>query len=200
MLRGRRLLVETALLLLTAVVLAVALRATVAEAFRIPSGSMEPQLHVGDRVVVSRTAYKLHEPNRGDIVVFDCPPLAGCEQPPADEALPVLAVHTALEAVLLREPEPEEYIKRVIGLPGETVEGKDGSVWVDGRRLVEPYLPEGTVTSDFGPEEIKPDHLWVMGDNRGNSSDSRVFGQVEQSTVVGRALFRIWPPWRTAFL
>jgi signal peptidase I len=112
----------------------------------------------------------------------------------------VKAVHTVLEAVLLREPQPEEYIKRVIGLPGDTVEGKDGAVYVDGRRLVEPYLPAGTVTSDFGPETVRPGHLWLMGDNRGNSSDSRVFGQVDRHTVVGRALFRIWPPWRTAFL
>jgi signal peptidase I len=197
--RGRRLLVESALLVVTAVVLAVALRATVAEAFRIPSASMEPQLDVGDRVVVSRLAYRLHDPRRGDVVVFDCPQAAGCAPAP-HEGLPVKAVHTVLEAVLLREPQPEEYIKRVIGLPGDTVEGKDGAVYVDGRRLVEPYLPAGTVTSDFGPETVRPGHLWLMGDNRGNSSDSRVFGQVDRHTVVGRALFRIWPPWRTAFL
>ncbi len=197
--RGRRFLVESALLVLTAVVLAVVLRATVAEAFRIPSASMEPQLDVGDRVVVSRLAYRLHDPRRGDVVVFDCPRTAGCAQPP-HESLPVRAVHTVLEAVLLREPQPEEYIKRVIALPGETVEGKDGAVYVDGQRLVEPYLPPGTVTSDFGPEHVDPGHLWVMGDNRTNSSDSRVFGQVEQGTVVGRAMFRVWPPWRTAFL
>ncbi|MCU1483413.1 MAG: signal peptidase [Actinomycetia bacterium] len=197
--RGRRLLVESAFLVVTAIVLAVALRATVAEAFRIPSGSMEPQLDIGDRVVVSRTAYRLHDPNRGDVVVFDCPVAAGCASAP-HEALPVRALHTVMEAVLLREPKPEEYIKRVVGLPGETVQGKDGAVFVDGRRLVEPYLPPGTVTSDFGPEKIHAGRLWLMGDNRGNSSDSRVFGQVDQDTVVGRAMFRVWPPWRTAFL
>jgi signal peptidase I len=197
--RGRRLFVESAFLVVTAIVLAVVLRATVAEAFRIPSGSMEPQLDIGDRVVVSRTAYRLHDPRRGDVVVFDCPPAAGCAPAP-HEALPVRALHVVMEAVLLREPQPEEYIKRVIGLPGESVQGKDGSVFVDGKRLVEPYLPAGTITSDFGPEVVQPGHLWLMGDNRGNSSDSRVFGQVDQDTVVGRALFRVWPPWRTAFL
>jgi signal peptidase I len=197
--RGRRLLVETALLLLTAVVLAVVMRGTLAEAFRIPSISMEPQLDVGDRVVVSRTAYRLHDPRRGDVVVFDCPESAGCVPAPHG-ALPVRALHTVLEAVLLREPQPEEYIKRVIGLPGETVQGKDGSVWVDGRKLIEPYLTPGVVTSDFGPETIEPGHLWMMGDNRDHSSDSRMFGQVDARTVVGRAMFRIWPPWRTAFL
>lgn len=199
MARGRRLLVETAVLLLTAVVLAVALRAVVAEAFRIPSSSMEPQLEVGDRVVVSRWSYRLHEPRRGDVVVFDCPPLASCAPDPR-RSLPVEALHTVLEAVLLRDPTPERYIKRVIGLPGETVEGRGGSVFVNGRRLLEPYLPPGTTTTDFGPEIVEEGRLWVMGDNRGNSSDSRIFGQIEQDTVVGRALFRVWPPWRAAFL
>jgi signal peptidase I len=197
--RGRRLLVESAFLLITALVLAVALRATVAEAFRIPSGSMEPQLDIGDRVVVSRLSYRLHDPRRGDVVVFDCPVAAGC--PPApEEALPVRALHTVMEAVLLRDPQPEEYIKRVIGLPGDTVQGRDGVVYVNGRRLVEPYLRASVVTSDFGPEKIRPDHLWLMGDNRTDSSDSRVFGQVAEGTIVGRAMFRVWPPWRTAFL
>lgn len=197
--RGRRVLVETALLVLTAVLLAVAMRATVAEAFRIPSASMEPQLLVGDRVLVSRLSLRLHDARRGDIVVFDCPERAGCA---VDEERGLVGdvVHTVLESVLLVQPEPEEYIKRVIGLPGETVEGRGGSVWVDGRRLVEPYLPAGTTTSDFGPETIPPEHLWVMGDNRGNSADSRVFGPVPEDTVVGRAYLRVWPPARTAFL
>jgi signal peptidase I len=160
---------------------------------------MEPQLLVGDRVVVSRTAYSLHEPNRGDVVVFDCPPAFGCTDR-GDDSLPVRALQTVGEALLLRQPEVEEFIKRVIALPGETVEGRDGAVYVDGHRLVEPYLPEGTATSDFGPVTVEPDHLWVMGDNRGNSADSRVFGQIEQDTVVGRAFARVWPPQRLAFL
>jgi signal peptidase I len=197
--RGRRLLVESAFLLVTALVLAVALRATVAEAFRIPSGSMEPQLAIGDRVVVSRLSYRLHDPRRGDVVVFDCPPTAGCAPAP-HEGLPGRALHTVMEAVLLREPQPEEYIKRVIGLPGDTVQGRDGAVYVNGRRLVEPYLQPTVVTSDFGPEKIEGGHLWMMGDNRTDSADSRVFGQVDEDTIVGRAMFRIWPPWRTAFL
>jgi signal peptidase I len=197
--RGRRLLVETILLIVAAIVLAVVLRGFVAEAFRIPSSSMEPQLHVGDRVIVSRTAYKVHDPRRGDIVVFDCPPATGCTRPPKPNLF-VRGVHTVMESVLLREPQPEEYIKRVIGLPGETVEGRDGLVWINGKPLEEPYLPIGTRTSDFGPVVVKQDHLWLMGDNRGNSSDSRVFGQVDQDTIDGRAILRVWPPWRTAFL
>jgi signal peptidase I len=197
--RGQRLLVETILLIVAAVVLAVLLRGFVAEAFRIPSSSMEPQLDVGDRVIVSRTAYKLHDPRRGDVVVFDCPEAAGCARPPKRNLI-VRGVHTVMEAVLLREPQPEEYIKRVIGLPGDTVEGRDGLVWINGKPLMEPYLPLGTRTSDFGPVVIEPERVWVMGDNRGNSSDSRVFGQVDQHTIVGRAILRVWPPRRTAFL
>jgi signal peptidase I len=197
--RGRRLLVETILLVVAAIVLAVILRSFVAEAFRIPSSSMEPQLNVGDRVIVSRTAYKLHDPRRGDVVVFDCPPAAGCTDAPKPNLL-VRGVHTVMEAVLLREPQPEEYIKRVIGLPGDTVQGRDGLVWINGKPLDEPYLTVGTRTSDFGPVVVEPERLWLMGDNRGNSSDSRVFGQVDQHTIVGRAVLRVWPPWRTAFL
>ena len=197
--RSRRAVVETALLVVTAVVIAVLLRAFVAQAFRIPSASMEPQLLIGDRVVVSRLAYDLHDPRRGDIVVFDCPPRAGCDPAP-ERSLPVRALQTLAEALLLRQPEVEEFIKRVVALPGETVEGHDGAVYVDGRRLIEPYLPEGTSIGDFDPVTVPPDHLWVMGDNRTNSSDSRVFGPIKTDTIVGRAILRVWPPQRTAFL
>jgi signal peptidase I len=197
--RGHSLVVETAILAITAIVIAVLLRAFVAQAFRIPSSSMEPQLQVGDRVVVSRLAYDLHEPRRGDIVVFDCPPGAGCLEE-GDRGLPARALDTVLEALLLRQPGVEEFIKRVVALPGETVEGREGRVWIDGAPLVEPYLEEGTVTGDFPPVTVGEGRVWVMGDNRANSSDSRFFGQVEVETIVGRAFVRVWPPGRTAFL
>jgi signal peptidase I len=197
--KTRRAVVETALLIGLAVVIAVLLRAFVAQAFRIPSASMEPELLIGDRVVVSRLAYDMHEPRRGDVIVFDCPPGAGCPDRPHD-VLPVRAVKTLAEALLLRQPDVEEFIKRVIGLPGDIVEGRDGAVWINDHRLVEPYLPTGTITSDFGPIVVEPGRLWVMGDNRGNSADSRVFGQIDQRTIVGRALLRVWPPTRLAFL
>jgi signal peptidase I len=197
--RGRRIVVETVLLAVTAIVIAVLLRAFVAQAFRIPSASMDPQLQVGDRVVVSRLAYDLHDPRRGDVVVFDCPPGAGC-LPDDDSSWPTRAVDTVLEALLLRQPGVEEFIKRVIALPGETVEGHDGRVWINGRPLVEPYLDEKVVTSDFEPVTVGEDRIWVMGDNRTNSTDSRIFGQVEVDTIVGRAFVRVWPPNRTAFL
>ena len=191
---------EGFLLVGAAILIAIVVRAFVAQAFFIPSASMEPQLLVGDRVVVSRIAYRLHEPNRGDVVVFDCPPEATCP-PPADERpLPLRVLFGAGEAIGVRQPSTEEFIKRVVALPGETVEGRDGRVWIGGRLLVEPYLLPGTPTSDFAPVTVPDSHLWVMGDNRTNSSDSRSFGTIEQDTVVGRAVLRVWPPDRTAFL
>jgi signal peptidase I len=187
---------ELFVLVATAIVLAVLLRTFVAQAFYIPSGSMVPQLEVGDRVVVSRLSYDLHDPNRGDVVVFDSPY-------PTDEddsPLPVRVGHRVLEAVGLRQQSTEEFIKRVIGLPGETVEGRDGGVFVDGREVVEPYLPAGTETGEFAPVVVPDDSLFVMGDNRGNSQDSRVFGPIDADTVVGRAVVRVWPLDRAAFL
>jgi signal peptidase I len=170
-------------------------RANVAQAFYIPSGSMEPQLEVGDRVVVSRTAYRLHDVHRGDIVVFPSPGSV-----PDDDPIIERVAKDLLEAVAIRNPGDDELIKRVVGLPGETIGAQDGHVVVDGRRLLEPYLLADVVTDDFGPIRIPDGHVFVMGDNRANSSDSRVIGAVEIETIVGRAIARIWPPDRTAFL
>ncbi len=170
------------------------MRANVAQAFYIPSGSMEPQLAVGDRVVVSRTAYRLHDVRRGDVVVFPSPASA-----PDDDPIVERVAKDLLEAIAIRKPGDDELIKRVVGLPGETIGAQDGHVVVDGRRLREPYLSD-VVTDDFGPVAIPHGHVFVMGDNRSNSSDSRVIGAIEVDTIVGRAIARIWPPDRTAFL
>jgi signal peptidase I len=177
-------------LVATAILIAFVIKTFVAQAFFIPSGSMIPQLEVGDRVVVSKLAYRLHDPRRGDIIVFDNPTQ---EAPEADPPLPERVVKGILESVGLSTPSTEEYIKRVIGLPGEKVEGRDGRVYVDGRELVEPYLAQGPTTRDFAPVTLGAGQLWVMGDNRENSSDSRVFGPIQESTVVGRAFVKVWP-------
>lgn len=173
------------------------MKAVVAQAFYIPSASMEPQLRERDRVVVSRTAYRLHEPRRGDIVVFPSPAV-----PAEREGVVEGLVHDVLESVALRAPGDRELIKRVVGLPGETIEGRGGQVLIDGRRLVEPYLAASVVTSDFGPVGISDGHVFVLGDNRSNSHDSRFsdIGTIEVDTIVGRAIARVWPPTRTAFL
>jgi signal peptidase I len=157
---------------------------------------MIPQLNIGDRVVVSKISYDLHDPHRGDIIVFDAPPGAPGAQTSKNRSV----FRNIFESIGVLQPSTEEYIKRVIGLPGETVQGKDGHVFINGRELVEPYLPTTTTTSDFGPVAVPKGGLWVMGDNRTNSSDSRVFGTIRRRTVVGRAILRVWPFGRAAFL
>jgi signal peptidase I len=190
---------EIPILLATAALIALLIKTFVAQAFYIPSESMVPQLKVNDRVVVSRIAYRLHAPRRGDIIVF---------KDPHDGNVGV-AKHTNIIIRALRglggaigvvQPSTEDFIKRVVGLPGETVEGKSGRVYVNGRLLYEPYLPPGTVTSDFPPVVVPDGALWVMGDNRGNSSDSRFFGPIRKSTVEGRTVLRVWPPGSASFL
>ncbi len=194
--KPRSLLRELPLLLAVAFVIAFLVKTFVAQAFFIPSESMVHTLEVGDRVLVSRVSYKLHDPRRGDIVVFDAPGGGGKDHPP----LPERALRGLAESVGVLAPSTDEYIKRVVGLPGERVEGHGGKVLVDGRELVEPYLPAGTTTADFTAVVVPPDTLFVMGDNRGNSADSRIFGPVPESTVVGRAFARVWPIGHTSFL
>jgi len=187
---------ELGVLVVTALVIAVVVKALVAQAFYIPSGSMLPQLQINDRVVVSKVSYRLHDPRRGDIVVFDAPGGLPKESSP----LPERAVRGLIQSIGLSAPSTDEYIKRVVALPGERVESHGGKVMVDGRELVEPYLPDGVVTSEFSAVVVPPGDLWVMGDNRTNSADSRVFGPVPRSTVVGRAFVRVWPLGHAAFL
>ena len=187
---------ELVVLVVTALVIAVVVKSFVAQAFFIPSGSMLPQLQIDDRVVVSKVSYRLHDPRRGDIVVFDAP--GG--RPKDDRPLPARVVRSVIQSIGLAAPSTDEYIKRVVALPGERVEAHGGKVLVDGRELVEPYLPAGTTTSDFTAVVVPPGTVWVLGDNRGNSADSRIFGPVPRSTVVGRAFARVWPLNRTSFL
>jgi signal peptidase I len=167
------------------------LRAFVVQPFWINGPSMTPQLTANDRVIVSKLAYDLHDPERGDVIVFDAPP----GQPEVVDRSwgPIGFVRRMLQP-------PTEYVKRVVGLPGEFVQTRDGRIYVDGRRLVEPYLPPGTRTEDFEPVEVPKDHLLVLGDNRAQSQDSRTFGPIPQSSVVGRAVLRVWPLGRASFL
>lgn len=162
-----RSLVEWVVVIGGAVVVSLAVRTYLFQAFYIPSESMVPTLEVGDRVVVDKRTDQVEDLDRGDLVVFGRP-----------EGEPTTA---------------EDLIKRVIGLPGETVAGRDGVVWVDGAPLEEPWLDAAVRTSDFAPVTVPPDAIWVMGDNRGDSRDSRVFGPVPGSLVVGEAVWRIWP-------
>jgi signal peptidase I len=167
--RRRRALIEWAIVLLVALGVAVLMRTYVVQTFYIPSGSMEPTLMIGDRILVDKLSYHLHAVHRGDIIVFARPP---------GETL---------------EPGVNDLVKRVIGLGGETISAQNGEVYINGSPLKEPWLPKGVVTDDFGPVHIPQGDYFVMGDNRGFSSDSRVFGPISGKLIVGRVVLRIWP-------
>jgi signal peptidase I len=186
----RRFIAELPFLLFAALILTILVKGFLIQAFFIPSRSMEPTLDVGDRVVVNRLAYRLGDPGHGQVVVF-LRPTGTDREPPGG---PVSWVRRAVAQGLGGTPPgSEDLIKRVVGLPGDVLQGREGQLWRNGRRVDEPYLRDGTFTSDFKPVRVKPDHFWVMGDNREDSADSRVFGQIHRSTLVGRAVLTVWP-------
>ena len=162
---------EWAILIASALVIALLIKAFLFQAFYIPSDSMVPTLKTHDRVIVNKLSYKLHPVHRGDIIVFKSPPGV--------------------------DPSVKDLIKRVIALPGEVVEGRrDGHIYINGKRLSEPYLPKGTAPGQtFNAIKVPPDSYWVMGDNRKNSFDSRFFPEhfIRKKDIVGRAFVRIWP-------
>jgi signal peptidase I len=198
---------ELPILVLVAVGIAVLIKAFLVQAFFIPSGSMEQTLHgcdgcQGDRILVNKLVYDLRSIHRGDIVVFN-----GKDNYPADSA-PVYVpgnpvsrvIHDVIDFVGLA-PQGTDYVKRVIGLPGDVVECCDaqGRVTVNGVGLDEPYVYEDNHLA-FGPVTVPPGRLWVMGDHRNSSDDSRYItpATVPESDVIGRAFVTIWPPsrWR----
>jgi len=171
-------------------------RPYVVEAFSIPSESMVPTLQVGDRVLVNKFIYRFQEPEPDDIVVFKSVEGTG----PVREGV----LDSALQTFGLREPrgEPrEDLIKRIVATGGDTVEVRNGSLFVNGERRASPYvnreLPD---TSSFGPRRVPEDHVFVMGDNRANSRDSRFFGPVPEENLEGEAFLRFWPPGRIGTL
>jgi signal peptidase I len=194
----RRRLAEDAGLITIAILVAIVARAFVAQAYYIPSTSMVPQLQVNDRVVVSRLAYHLHPVHRGDIVVFKAPPQLATSSNTSSN--PVVRLFRDAGVALGMTQDQTVLIKRVIALPGERVWAAGGRVYVNGDLLLEPYLPRGTITDAFGPVRVPAGDVWVMGDNRPDSEDSRYFGPVPEHTIIGRAIWRVWPPWRAAFL
>ncbi len=153
-----------------ALVLAFLIRSFIAEPRFIPSDSMLPTLRVGDRLVVEKLSYHLHAPQRGDIVVFQPPEILRQYGYGPDQA----------------------FIKRVIGLPGQTLAVHDGQVLVDGEPLQEPYIAQAPAY-ELLPVQVPPDSLFVMGDNRNNSNDSHVWGFLPEANVIGRAWIRFWP-------
>jgi signal peptidase I len=169
-----RSIVEWVVVIAGALVIALVMKFFIVQVFWIPSGSMEHTLEVGDRVIVNKLSYKLHDINRGDIVVFERP---------EDQ-----------------NEEIKDLIKRVIALPGEEISFDNGQVYINGQLLNEPYLEPGTQSTGHvfactpqEPCQVPVGEVWVMGDNRSNSKDSTYFGPIHEDDVVGRAFFRIWP-------
>ncbi|MEQ9355816.1 signal peptidase I [Coleofasciculus chthonoplastes] len=150
------------------VFLAIGIRSFVAEARYIPSGSMEPTLQINDRLIIDKISYNFRQPQRGDIVVFS----------PTD--------------ALKQQNFKDAFIKRVIGLPGETVEVKGGRVYVNDQALREQYIEEEPEYS-YGPVTVPEDNYLVLGDNRNNSYDSHYWGFVPRDKIIGRAIVRFWP-------
>jgi signal peptidase I len=185
---------ELPVLIVLAFALAIVLKTFVVQAFFIPSESMQPTLEPGDRVLVTKV---LDEPSRGDVIVFADPQ----GRPGPDRGVVGGALHWLSEALGFARPEHEDFIKRVIGLPGEVVELRNGNLLVDGERIPEPYLSGPEDTRDYGPVEVPLGSLFVLGDNRLNSNDSRYgLGFVPVDKVIGRAFVIIWPPSRAGWV
>ena len=170
--------IEWVIVLGAALVVALVVKTWLFQSFYIPSASMEPTLEIGDRVLVNKISYDLDDVDRGDIIVFERPDDWGTG-------------------------DIDDLIKRVVALPGERVEVRDGAVVIDGTPLDESYLPDGVTTPPFdersgcSPSCVVPDDsVFVLGDNRNNSEASNYHGPLPFDAVVGRAFIRVWPPSR----
>jgi signal peptidase I len=157
-----------------AAVLAIGMRQFVAQAFFIPSGSMEPTLAIDDRLMVDKLSYRLASPQRGDVVVFTPPPAAA-------------------KCTRTATPPKDAYIKRAIGLPGDRVEVKAGQVLINDQPLAENYL-QAPPNYEMAPVTVPAQQYLVLGDNRNNSCDGHYWGFVPQENIIGKAIVRFWPP------
>jgi signal peptidase I len=182
---GWRVTIDWLVTILGAIAIVLAIKAWVVNPYRIPSSSMEPTLHCArpdtgcearfsDRVLACRFCYRLWSPKRGDIVVFHTPPLAD-----------------------VRCGAGGTFVKRLIGLPGETWEERAGYVYINGKRLDEPYVkPDRRDARTISPIKIRPGHYFMMGDNRSSSCDSRAWGTVPRGNLIGKVFATYWPPGR----
>lgn len=164
---GKTALLEVLESIIIAVLLAVLIRLFILAPFVIPSGSMIPTLIEGDRIIVSKITYRIWEPQRGDVIVFKYP----------------------------RDPS-RDYVKRLIGLGGETVALKNNRLFINGQEVTEKYLPSGLHFNDYGPVRVPEGHYLMLGDNRNVSEDSRYWGPLPEKNIVGKALLIYWPPHR----
>ena len=182
---GWRVTIDWLVTILGAIAIVLAIKAWVVNPYRIPSSSMEPTLHCArpdtgcearfsDRVLACRFCYRLWSPKRGDIVVFHTPPLAD-----------------------VRCGAGGTFVKRLIGLPGETWSERAGYVYINGMKLNEPYVkPDRRDARTISPIKIAPGHFFMMGDNRSSSCDSRAWGTVPRANLIGKVFATYWPPSR----
>ena len=186
--RPVRIAIDWAVTIVSAVLIVLALKQWVVNPYRIPSASMEPTLHCArpvqwcqarfaDRILACRICLDFGNPSRGDIVVFKTPPEA------AEKC-----------------GEGGTFVKRLIGLPGDTLQEKSGDVYIDGKLLNEPYIQEGRRDHlDFGPMKVPSGRYFFMGDNRSQSCDSRQWGTVPRGNLIGTVFMTYWPPNRIGF-
>lgn len=182
-----RLVVEIVVIVVAALALSFIVRAFLVETYEVPSGSMQNTIQIGDRILAEKISYYFGDPQKGDIVTFVSPIQE-------DESV-------GTETIL--SGNQEIFVKRVIATEGDTVDIRNGSVYVNGELLEEDYIEDGNETFTFTstyhdveieyPYTVPEGELWVMGDNRENSRDSRYFGSIEVSSVTGRVFFRYWP-------
>jgi signal peptidase I len=173
----RKVIIEWTVILVVAVAASFLVRLYAVQTFFIPSGSMEPTLHVGDRILVNKLSVRFGTINIGDIIVFKAPPAEHCDD----------GAYTDL-------------VKRVIGLPGDVMTSKGNVIYVNGKPLKEPWTYFPTLNPPIKRFVVPANSYFVMGDNRANSCDSRFWGAVPHSDIIGKAFFRIWPLSRIGFL
>jgi signal peptidase I len=190
-------LVELVTIVAVALGLALGIQAFLVKPFRIPSESMVPTLQVGQRVLVDRVSFRFSDPDRGDVVVFKPPAGADSQscgtRHPSDQPCPQ------------NTPEKSDtnFIKRVVGVPGDRLKVIEGAVYIDGKRQSEPFarLDPGCPTCNLPREITVPEgEYYMMGDNRGQSEDSRVWGPVPKKWLIGKAFMTYWPPGRIGLL
>lgn len=173
----RRVVIEWAVILVIAVLASFLVRTYAVQTFFIPSKSMNPTLHVGDRILVNKLSVRFGTINPGDIIVFKKPPAEHCD-----------------------DGTYSDLVKRVIGIPGQTITSKGNTVYVNGKPLKEPWTYFPNLNPPIKKITLKANQYFVMGDNRANSCDSRFWGPVPRSYIIGKAFFRIWPLSRIGFL
>jgi signal peptidase I len=172
----RRAAIEWTIIIIVAVLVSFLLRTFAFQTFYIPSGSMEPTLQIGDRIIVNKLSVTLGHINIGDIVVFKAPPAENCGEPVTD------------------------LVKRVIGLPGDHLTSKGNTIYVNGTALKENWPHSEPLGQAIGKITVPKGQYFMMGDNHSDSCDSRMWGTVPRSDIIGKAFVRIWPLSRIGFL